>query len=590
MATTSRNDLTEGFSSWSRSAVQDNVPQKTWPDGGRDLISVAVVLLLWVALWASRLHGPINLRWDASTYYVLGTALAEGKGYRLLNEPGEIEAVQYPPGLPALVAAHERALATGDYQAVGRGLRLTYFFLSGAYLVAVYFLVRTSLEPSLALVATAGTGLSFYSFLHPSDSLYAEIPFGLLAVLFLICLRHDKPRSSAAAGLLAAGAYLLRTAGLALLAVWVVDGLLHRRYRQAAVRAACAALPVVAWQAHVARVTGGPEYHAPAYPYQRAAYNYANVTYGENSWLVSPFRPELGRTSPADLVTRVGRNLLVLPRSIGESAWIAVGSAPYLLDKARSAAGLPVPPRDLVLTVTGACLAAIGASALLGASVLLRRGEWLFPLFYGSTLAMICLTPWPEQFWRYLAPLTPLSFVFLIVALHAGARRLAARGAAGRAAGATLAVAPLAGMLLAQVIIAAGFLRGLQPVTYYAEDGRERRERLLTYEPVWQALDPAFDYIRRHAAAEDIVATSVPHLAYLRTGRRAVLLPLEAGADTAARYLDAVPARYLVLDELGRPGISERYGAPVVARFPDAWQLVYTTPGTATRVYQRMKR
>jgi hypothetical protein len=145
-------------------------------------------------------------------------------------------------------------------------------------------------------------------------------------------------------------------------------------------------------------------------------------------------------------------------------------------------------------------------------------------------------------------------------------------------------------MLLAQVVIAASFLRGLQPVSYFGADGRERQERLLTYEPPWHALDRAFEYIRREAARDDIVATTVPHLAYLRTDRRAVLIPLEPSADTAARYLDAVPARYLVLDELGVPGIAERYGTPVVVRVPESWRLVYTTPGTATRVYQRVGR
>ena len=570
--------------------MQDNVTRGARPDGGRDGVAIVAVLLLWLALWASRLHGPINLRWDASTYYVLGTALAQGKGYRLLNEPGEIEAVQYPPLLPALVAAHERALGTSDVLVVGGRLRLTYFILSGVYLLAVYALGRTVLPPSHALIATTGTGLSFYSFLHPSDTLYADIPFALTTALFLLCLRRDRPGGRVGAGLLAAIAYLLRTAGLALLAVWVADCLARRRYREAVVRAAIAALPVLAWQTHVARVTSEPAYRMPQYPYQRAAYNYANVTYGENASLVSPFHPELGRTSPADFVARVGRNVLALPGSIGESAWIAVGSAPYLFDKVRSATGWRPPPREPVLAVTGICLAAIGVGAMIGALVLLRQGEWRFPLFYGLTLAMICLTPWPEQFWRYLAPLTPLSYVFLIGALLATARWLAARGPVGRTAGASLAVAPLAAMLLAQVVIAASFLRGLQPVSYFGADGRERQERLLTYEPPWHALDHAFEYIRREAARDDIVATTVPHLAYLRTDRRAVLIPLEPSADTAARYLDAVPARYLVLDELGVPGIAERYGAPVVARVPESWRLVYTTPGTATRVYQRVGR
>src|SRR5262249_1611173 len=161
------------------------------------------------------------------TYYVLGTALAESKGYRLLNEPGDIEAVQYPPVLPLMVAAHERALGTTDYQIVGARLRLTYFLLSGAYLLAVYAVPRPLLPPSLALVAPAGTGLSFYSFLYPSDSLYAEIPFGLIAMLFLLCLPHDRPAPRVVAGLLAAAAYLVRTAGIVLLAVWVGDSLVR---------------------------------------------------------------------------------------------------------------------------------------------------------------------------------------------------------------------------------------------------------------------------------------------------------------------------------------------------------------------------
>jgi len=573
-----------------QSAVQDNVARKPRPLGRRDIVCVGGVLLLWIAVWAARLDGPIDLRWDASTYFVLGTSLAEGKGYRLLNEPGEIQAVQYPPLLPALVAAHQLVLGTSDYVIVGSRLRLSYFLLSGAYLLAAYLVVRGFLDPPLALAATAGTAFSFYSFLYPSDSLYAEVPFALASMLFLLCLRRsDRLGYGIVGGVLAGAAYLIRTAGIALLAVWVADSLLRRRYRQAALRAAAAALPVIAWQAYTARVSGSAAYHEPAYPYQRAPYYYSNVTYGENSWLVDPFQPELGRTSPPDLVVRVGRNLLALPRSIGESAWIAVASGPYLVDKLYRGLHLPwsQPPREAVLAVTGLLLALIGIGALAGAGLLLVQGEWLYPLYFVLTLAMISLTPWPSQFWRYLAPMTPLSYLFLLLSLDAAARWLARRGEWGRTAGAFVATAPFATMLLVQVVIAAGLLR-LLPISYYTADGTERPGRLLTYEPVWHALDPALEYLRRHAGSGDVIATSVPHLAYLRTGRRAVLPPLEPDPDTAARYLDAVPVSYLVLDELGLPGISERYAAPVVVRHPAAWHLIYTTPGTGVRVYERV--
>jgi hypothetical protein len=36
-----------------------------------------------------------------------------------LDEPGEIEAIQYPPLVPLIVAAHQRVLGTSDPLKVG---------------------------------------------------------------------------------------------------------------------------------------------------------------------------------------------------------------------------------------------------------------------------------------------------------------------------------------------------------------------------------------------------------------------------------------------------------------------------------------
>jgi hypothetical protein len=46
---------------------------------------------------------------------------------------------------------------------------------------------------------------------------------------------------------------------------------------------------------------------------------------------------------------------------------------------------------------------------------------------------------------------------------------------------------------------------------------------------------------------------------------------------------------YLVLDTFGRPGISERYAAPLVAQRPQDWRLVFTAPDLVTRVYERTR-
>jgi len=89
----------------------------------QDAACLAVLIVVTVLSWIPRFRGPIDFRWDAGVYYVLGTSIASGQGYRLLNEPGQIEAIQYPPGLPALVAAHQIALHSSDPRVVGRWLR-----------------------------------------------------------------------------------------------------------------------------------------------------------------------------------------------------------------------------------------------------------------------------------------------------------------------------------------------------------------------------------------------------------------------------------------------------------------------------------
>ena len=157
----------------------------------REILSGIALLIIFLAVSLPRLNGPIDLRWDASTYYILGTALAEGKGYRLLNEPGDIKAVQYPPLLPSIIAIYQRTMGTSDYIPVGWALRLTYFRLSGLYLRAVYALARRMLSPLHAFFASAITGLSVNSFFYPSETLYAELPFALVSILFLLCYRKQ---------------------------------------------------------------------------------------------------------------------------------------------------------------------------------------------------------------------------------------------------------------------------------------------------------------------------------------------------------------------------------------------------------------
>jgi len=156
-----------------------------------------------------------------------------------------------------------------------------------------------------------------------------------------------------------------------------------------------------------------------------------------------------------------------------------------------------------------------------------------------------------------------------------------------RIAAALVLAVPPGGMLLVQIFLAPHLLELMKPVSYFDAAGRERILKLLGYGSEWHALDPAFEWIRRNAAPTAVIATTVPHLAYLRTGHKAVLPPFESDPDTAGQLLDEVPVGYLVLDRFGRPGVSERYAGPLVAQKPADWRLVFTAPDGKTRVYER---
>src|SRR3954463_2747490 len=118
-------------------SVDESAPGAIGESRYVDRMHSAALLVAVVALWSFRLGGPIDLRWDAGVYYILGTSLYEGKGYRLLNEPGDIRAVQYPPLLPAIVAVHQRLLGTSDPTTVATSLRRTAFAVFVIYAVVL---------------------------------------------------------------------------------------------------------------------------------------------------------------------------------------------------------------------------------------------------------------------------------------------------------------------------------------------------------------------------------------------------------------------------------------------------------------------
>jgi hypothetical protein len=542
-----------------------------------------VVGLVALALWLPRLRGPIDLRYDGGAYYILGTALAEGRGYRLLNEPGEIPAIQYPPLLPLLVAAHQKALGTGDPVVVGQWLRRSFLVLSLGYALATYALMRRFLPPPPALLATLFCSLAVYTYFL-SDLCFAEIPFALVTTLFVLVARKHGALGTALQALLGAVAFLLRSLGLALLLAWVVESLLARRFRQAALRAALALLPVVLWQAHIQRVRSSSEYTAPRYAYQRAPYQYHNVSYSENALLVDPFRPELGRLSAVGLLERAFVNLAWCAPRLGE----AVSAPQRFWEWSFFAVGQELRGGEIPTGRARAWVSVLGFLVIAGVVLLWASGERLIPVYILASLGLICLTPWPGQFTRYAAPLAPFLALALVSGFRTCSQRLAGRGPRG-ARLATFAAVVGGGVLLGVQLLALHYCFGKFHAQVSVADGHGRRVngRLFFYDETWRAYETSLAWLADRAQTRAVVATSAPQLAHLRTGLKAVLPPLDPDTASAQRQLDSVPVRYLIVDDLDFSDMSRRYAHPVVSARPDLWSLIYEKARGGVRIYRR---
>lgn len=544
----------------------------------------AVLVALAVLLWVPRLSGPIDLRWDAGVYYVLGTSLATGHGYRILSEPGSPKALEYPPLLPAFVALHQRALGTADPGVVAPWLRRSYVVLFAAYALAVLALAKRHLRPWFALAAAALCLLQIMT-IFLSDLLFAELPFALVSVLFVLVaasgLRPSRPwLHETGAFALAVAGFLLRSAGVALLAAWVLEALARRRWRLALVRGALALLPLIAWQGYVAGVHGSYEYTHPAYEYQRARYQNYNVTYAENIRLLNPFRPEMGLVNAAALAERVKTNFAKMPAALGGAVSTNSGYwGMFLLEVQHRLPRRAVIPRGVLLVpIFGLAGLVVG-----GVVVFIRQGDWVLASIVLLSIALICSTPWPEEFGRYLMPIAP----FLTIAAVLASERFEAvlRVSVWTTA---LARTTFAGLLLlaftVQVYAALSAFR-LRGAAFAPGGGGRGDFRFFYHDNSWRAWEEAAAWIGAHAAPGEIVATIAPQQLYLQTGLRSVYPPMDANAERARRLLEAVPVSYVIVDEFRYRDFSRRYARPAVESDPVGWPLVYSVHGT--RIYER---
>jgi len=565
----------------------ESVRRKHFALDRTDAMCALALCILTLLSWIPRWNGPLDTRWDGGTYFILGTSLAEGKGYRLLNEPGDIKADQYPPLLPAIVAVHEKLLSSSNPVKVGIWLRRTWILFSIVYVCGSFFLARLFLSRAYAFFLAFICIIS-YDMYYLATLCFAELPFGAVTVLFAwsYLRRNGESWTRHLTPVFAIAGYLLRTMGIALLLAWVADALFRGRFRLALVRTVVAVVPVLAWLSYVHSVETAPDYKHPYYAYQRDPSMFYNVSYAVNMKLKDPFKPDLGSVTPGDITKRFFENAVWMPRTLGQSITAREGFFQSHVNSLNRAIGkniVPHWPYKVLLYV-------LGLVVLLGVVQLTLERQWLISAAIALTVAAICTTPWPGQFARYLAPTLPLLLLAFLSGLGAfgtASRRLLPELVAGR-----LKAFRIAGMALVFCECCIAFQSGnrnfLDKAYYKTENGERKTYHLLHYSGEYPDTEDALDWLEKRADHTAVIAVTMPQWVYLQSGFKAVMPPLTTDPRNAIRLSDTVPISFVIIEELLMNDNFNTYFPKLVTETPDQWKLVYSKQGSPVKLYARV--
>jgi hypothetical protein len=193
------------------------------------------------------------------------------------------------------------------------------------------------------------------------------------------------------------------------------------------------------------------------------------------------------------------------------------------------------------------------------------------------SLLALCATPWLQQFGRYLTPLCAFLDLALFLAVQALLKPPAdvAMGRLQRA-GRVLAVGALAALALIHAFLFGYTYWKQHPQVQYRDlNGSQITYPLFYYTDAHRMFDQGLDWLSLRAKPGEVTACSMPSWAYLRTGLKSVLPPLEIDPAKAAALLDSVPVRYLFIDD-GLAVDTRRYTIPVVMQSPEKWRLIYS--------------
>ncbi len=473
------------------------------------VFAAAASILLVAAVYVWRLDRAAGLVVDDAYYVLLAQSLAQGGPYALVNSAAVPILPSVPPMFPAILSVVFRVSPSFP-----RNLILLKSVSIAAMIAAGFFTFwyghRTRMLPApvawgVAIAVALTPGFVFLA----TSTIMAECVFTALQLATVLVGERaasvsdaDRSRGAVAfAALLTVSAWLVRSAGVTLIAAALIH-LLRRRRRPTAVMfvvvlAACA----MPWLVYSQR-------HAPSAIAREQYGGSIAVAYGDAIRLRVAGTTSSGRVDWSELPVRMARNVLnifgrdmgglvapLLYRPATESGEevFSLGTLGFLAGSMGNASGTIIFSLMLSVVVLVGYIEAVKERVTVV--------EFLVPL----TLAMVLI--YPYWTYRFVLPLAPFILVYLVV----GCRTMAASAFGGDV------------WRPARILVLTIVALNLVDHTQYIRLGRDPLSAAsIDWLAESQALDDLFAWMDAHLTEPGGIASTNPALVYLRTGRKGV--------------------------------------------------------------------
>jgi hypothetical protein len=485
------------------------------------LLAAGVLVL---TVYVLRLDRIVGIMGDDAWYALLGRTLARGDGFQQPNTPTRGVLPIVPPGFPLLLAPLWYIAAEFPANVLVLKALSVAAMLATAGLTYAYSRTHTEWPRELSLIVAVAVALVPSLVFLTTSTLMSDAAFLAVQLATVVALERWTTRTgTVVAGVGAAVAMLMRTAGVTVPAGAVVYLCLKREWRRAAVLAAVVVLTLAPWQLYVSRHSSNAA---------REGGGEALLSYRQQFWQQWAGDAKAGTATVGDLPLRIGQNTvdlvtrdivaLVAPsllRGAHQSGLELVGVGSY---------GMKGPMGNGVGTMilSGVLFVLIAVGWTQAVRRRLSIAEIVVPL----SLALI--VAWPFWTFRFILPLTP----FLLVYLVDGLRLVTPAGSRVPA----LAMAGVAALSLF--------------------DHGEYIARARVRQPDWAIYaadtDAVLGWLRQHPA-DGVIATSNPALVHLHTGTPTIQLEGHVDRDG----LKARGVRYVVWVHTARLRVPVDQGA-----------------------------